>query len=323
MKETFFSIVIPVYKVEGYLERCVDSVLAQSYQSFELILVDDGSPDNCPKICDAYLQKDTRIKVIHQVNKGLSAARNTGTRNASGEYIIYIDSDDYWESDSALSEINRCISLNHSDLILFPFKKHDLRTGISITINTNYNSDFLAESDMESSMAYLFENNLFPGSAWVVCVKLNIIKEKNVYFTEGIKAEDFDWLIHLFLNIKTISSINLPFYVYNINRCGSITNVADIRSIESLLFIIDKWYKPLLDRGHKYLLNHLAYIYITIFATYGLLPRDLKRTIDYQIEKRRFILQYAFTKRNKYLALLLKILGFRLFSLGVRIYRKK
>lgn len=89
------SIIVPVYKVEAYLPRCIDSILAQTFRDFELILVDDGSPDNCPALCDVYAQKDERITVIHQKNGGLSAARNAGLDLAKGEYIGFVDSDDY------------------------------------------------------------------------------------------------------------------------------------------------------------------------------------------------------------------------------------
>ena len=89
------SIVIPVYKVEKYINRCIEHVINQSYQNIEIILVDDGSPDRCPVICDEYKARDKRIKVIHQKNKGLSGARNTGTNASNGSFISYIDSDLY------------------------------------------------------------------------------------------------------------------------------------------------------------------------------------------------------------------------------------
>lgn len=93
------TIVVPVYKVEAYLNRCVDSILAQTFTDFELILVDDGSPDNCGKMCDEYAEKDSRISVIHQKNGGLSAARNSGIDIARGEWITFIDSDDWIHPD--------------------------------------------------------------------------------------------------------------------------------------------------------------------------------------------------------------------------------
>ena len=89
------SVVVPIYNVEKYLERCVESLRSQTYENLEIILVDDGSPDGCPAICDAYVKKDARIQVIHQVNAGLSRARNAGIDIAGGEYIAFVDSDDY------------------------------------------------------------------------------------------------------------------------------------------------------------------------------------------------------------------------------------
>ena len=97
MKREKISIIVPIYNVEKYLERCVDSLVNQTYENIEIILVDDGSPDYCPQLCDEYAKKDSRIVVIHKKNGGLSDARNYGLCKASGEYILYVDSDDYIE----------------------------------------------------------------------------------------------------------------------------------------------------------------------------------------------------------------------------------
>lgn len=91
-----FSIIVPIYNVEKYLRCCVDSVLAENFSDYEMILVDDGSPDGCGKICDEYAGKYPHIKVIHKENGGLSDARNAGIRAAKGDYLIFLDSDDYW-----------------------------------------------------------------------------------------------------------------------------------------------------------------------------------------------------------------------------------
>lgn len=92
-----FSMIVPVYNVEAYLNRCVDSLINQTYTDIEIILVDDGSTDNCPKICDDYAKKDARVKVMHQKNRGLSDARNKGVKVASSDYVWFVDSDDYIE----------------------------------------------------------------------------------------------------------------------------------------------------------------------------------------------------------------------------------
>ena len=111
-----FSIIVPVYKVENYLEDCIESILHQSYKDFELILIDDGSPDKSPEICDEYNAKDDRISVIHKKNGGLSSARNAGLDNANGEYIVFIDSDDILR-EGALEKISNYLG-NYPDVLI-------------------------------------------------------------------------------------------------------------------------------------------------------------------------------------------------------------
>lgn len=100
-----FTVIIPVYNVAAYLAKCIDSVLKQEFKQYEVILIDDGSTDESGTICDKFAEQDKRIVVIHQKNKGLSAARNIGIENAKGEYILFLDSDDYWHDSSALNII--------------------------------------------------------------------------------------------------------------------------------------------------------------------------------------------------------------------------
>ena len=107
------SVVLPIYNVENYIEKCMESVLNQTYKNIEIILVDDGSPDNCPIICDQYVKEDNRVKVVHKENGGLSDARNAGIKVANGDYITFIDSDDYVDKDYVeflynTIEENRC-----------------------------------------------------------------------------------------------------------------------------------------------------------------------------------------------------------------------
>ena len=125
----FLSIIIPVYNVEKYLHQCVDSVLAQNLDSFEIILVDDGSPDNAGKICDEYAEKDARVKVIHKENGGLSKARNTGIDAAEGEYIIFLDSDDWW---NPLVSVNAMLEKVKAepDVDMFLFSSLDYVEGV-------------------------------------------------------------------------------------------------------------------------------------------------------------------------------------------------
>ena len=116
------SVIIPVYKVEAYLTACVESVLAQTYQNFEIILVDDGSPDNCPQMCDEFAARDSRIRVIHKPNGGLSSARNAGIDGAKGEYLAFLDSDDLW-TPLFLERLYRAIGETGADLAVCLFRR--------------------------------------------------------------------------------------------------------------------------------------------------------------------------------------------------------
>ena len=118
-----YSVIVPIYKVEKYLEKCITSILNQSFTDFELILVDDGSPDSCPQICDNFASKDSRVRVIHKKNGGLVSARNIGIQAAKGDYICYVDGDD-WIHKDMLSEIYKASIQKYSpDMIIFGIVK--------------------------------------------------------------------------------------------------------------------------------------------------------------------------------------------------------
>ena len=119
-----FSIIIPCYKVEQFLRQCIDSVLVQTFEDYEIILVDDGSPDRCGEICDEYAEKDKRIKVIHKPNGGLSDARNAGLDVAQGEYVMFLDSDDWWDDNDALRKIDASIRESGADITIIGMKKY-------------------------------------------------------------------------------------------------------------------------------------------------------------------------------------------------------
>lgn len=119
MKDTLISVIIPVYNVERYLKRCIESVLHQTYKSIEILLVDDGSKDNCPAICDEYAVKDKRIQVVHKENGGLSSARNTGIEIARGDFLMFVDSDDYIAKDTCESIIKNIA--DDVDIVAFRF----------------------------------------------------------------------------------------------------------------------------------------------------------------------------------------------------------
>lgn len=179
----FLSIIVPVYNVEKYLHECVDSILGQDFTDFELILVDDGSPDNCPAICDEYAEKDNRVIVIHKENGGLSSARNAGIDICKGEYIWFIDSDDYIRED-CLQKM--CIQLDKSDPDLLLFGYNQLNDRDRSIIRVDYRGDkVVTPIELISSGKYL-------DSACMYVSKAKIWLQNGLRFCEGIIHEDFE-----------------------------------------------------------------------------------------------------------------------------------
>lgn len=126
MKKGFVSVIIPVYKTEQYLKECMDSVLGQEYPYIEIILVDDGSPDNCPALCDEYAMKYENVQVVHQTNRGLGLSRNSGMSVASGEYIFFLDSDDCMDGKKAIGRLAECAKRKKADIVVGGFRRfHD------------------------------------------------------------------------------------------------------------------------------------------------------------------------------------------------------
>ena len=214
-KDPLISIVIPAYKVEKYLEKCIDSVINQTYTNLEIILVDDGSPDNCPKICDEYAKKDSRIKVIHKENGGLSDARNKGIEIASGEYISFIDSDDY-------------ISQNYVEMLYENIKKYDSDIAIGghkvlyddgKIINRYTNEEFCI-SPKEALNKILYDDGI-DLSAWAKLYKKDLFE--NIKYPVGRLYEDSATTYKLIDLAKKVSVHSVPIYFY-IMRSESITN---------------------------------------------------------------------------------------------------
>jgi len=236
------SVIIPCYKVESYLGQCVDSVLNQSFADFELILVDDGSPDRCGEICDAYAEKDNRVVVIHQPNKGLAAARNAGTKRAVGTYIIFMDSDDYWLANDFLDRLYIEIESNQVDMVIFQLTKLKLDGTLSPPRKLLY-VEQVNTLPVSRAICSLIQNALFTISPVSRIFRHNIIRENNILFDEDmITSEDIEWGIMLFLHIGKMRAIDYPMYAYRIRKdsiCG--LGLRDQTSWERRYRIIKKW----------------------------------------------------------------------------------
>lgn len=176
-----FSIIVPIYKVEKYLEICIDSIIGQSFCNFELILVDDGSPDTCGEICDRYSSSDTRVKVVHKENGGLSSARNAGLDIATGKYVIFIDSDDFWDDASALEHIHINLTETDADVLVFTAKRYyESEDKYTYIITSDVDRTKIIDKDVNASIRYMIENNIYRAAAWNKVVKKSIIDSYSI-----------------------------------------------------------------------------------------------------------------------------------------------
>ena len=221
------SIIVPVYKVEKYLHECINSILEQTFKEFELILIDDGSPDNSGKICDEYAQKDKRIKVIHKKNGGPSSARNMGIKISKGEYIGFVDSDDTIEIDMYEKMYNIGVKRN-AEIVVSGYVELNSFTGsIQQALTPLGNKKFIEGNEIKESLESLLSQNKILGYA-SMCNKLykrSYIINNNLLINEKIKiAEDFCFNLVAISGATRICAINEPLYKYRRINSESIMN---------------------------------------------------------------------------------------------------
>ena len=230
------SIIVPVFRVEQYLDTCVMSLLHQdlSAEEYEIILVDDGSDDACPQKCDEYAEQYKQIHVIHQLNKGLSGARNTGIKAAKGEFICFVDSDDYVEPDCFGSLLRKA---ENESLDILQFGLQIVYTHRTIPISRT------TDEALYSGEEFLAKTMSERCSCWIYLMRKELLVTTETYFTEGITYEDIDWTPRMILQAKRIKRV--PTIAYNyVQHEGSITHPKDNKGwkkvVENNLIVLQK-----------------------------------------------------------------------------------
>ena len=226
------SIIVPVYNAEAYMARCIDSLLAQTYQNFEIIMIDDGSTDSSGAICDEYAQKDNRIVVVHQANSGVTAARQRGVDIAQGEYSIHADPDD-WVEPSMLEELYAKARESEADVTICDFLTDSAQGSAYISQN-------ITNCDAIECLNLLMYGKIH-GSLWNKLIRTDIYKELNIRFVEGINyCEDFLICVQLFLSGAKVAYLPKAFYHYDqVCNDNSITRKYTKQTLSVRLQIFD------------------------------------------------------------------------------------
>ena len=231
MRDKKVSIAIPVYNVENYLDKCVESIVNQTYKNLEIILVDDGSTDRSGEICDQWAKRDKRIKVVHKENGGLSSARNAGMKNATGKYILFEDSDDWVDKELVEKCVER-IEQDKSDLVIFGYKKVDERGGDlgSFTFgNETLSRDEITEQLFKRILEMSF------GYAWNKMYNLKVLRESNLEFDGSIiDREDLVFNMQLLSVLNRVSYLDFAGYYYLQRKTSLLhnSNLARLKNIK-------------------------------------------------------------------------------------------
>ncbi len=291
-KQDLISIIIPIYKVEKYLDKCVTSILNQSYQNLEIILVDDGSPDGCPAICDEFAKKDKRIKVIHKTNGGLSDARNVGIESASGKYIAFVDSDDFVNKYYVETLYNTLIETG-ADLSIcdYVYVKEDEIVDTNEKLEPATTEVF--EGAKKFEQIYLEKGVRFV-VAWNKLYKSEIFKNNDVRYPIGKIHED-EFIIHEVLNVcKKVSFTSVPLYYYLIregsimNQTLSEKNIPVYSALEKRVLFFKEKYPELLSVSLTWLLSKVIRDYFKynkeLKTKVNQIFKNLKQTFKYEIK---------------------------------------
>lgn len=236
------SVIIPVFNVEKYLSVCVNSVLNQTLKDFEIILVDDESPDNCPQMCDEYAKADSRVKVIHKKNGGLGLARNSGKEIATGEYVTFLDSDDYVDL-TAYEHLYNIAKQNDLDMLRYGLDRFEVE-GCLQEHNVDDNVQIIDSAPLIKQLSLcifsepLFkeQENLFSGgSVCVVLFKNKFLKDNQLIFgsERKILSEDFVFTHQCYQYVKRIGNIPHTYYHYRFNP-NSITTIVDVGKMDKV-----------------------------------------------------------------------------------------
>ena len=297
--EEKISVIIPVYNVEKYINKCVDSIINQTYKNLEIILVDDGSTDNSGKICEEYKIIDHRIKVVHKENGGLSDARNKGIEIATGRYIGFVDSDDYIEKDMYSNLLNE-LKVNNADISVCKYKK----------VTEDYNKCDYVQSyenkirilDNITAIELLISDSYMDNYAWNKLYKKELFE--NVRYPYGKKMEDLGTTYKIFDRAKKIVYTNYIGYFY-LQRKNSILHSIDTDFVKDLKELINERYIDIINKYPelkvKADINRLKYIKIYFMHI-------AKNNRSELIKEKEYKEEYEFFKKNykKYKKELLK-----------------
>lgn len=311
------SIVVPVYNVEDYLEKCLNSIINQDLKSYEVILVNDGSTDKSGDICDTYSQKYSAIKVIHTKNRGQSAARNKGIIESRGEYLFFLDSDDYY-IERSISKFQEVITKDRSvDLVLGKINTFYEGTD-KVHSKTSYKNILKVNGlDGESALRYLVKTNQFVISPYSFMVKRKLLIDNKVFFREDLRcAEDIIFTPKIYFLANHVRAIEGYFVMYRKNRVGQITQKFNPSKGNIVLEIFDNWIKDvdtwnINSSTKKMFKRYIGNLYVSSLGKHKLPISNGENCEKYLIENYTHLIRYCGGKRYNFFKIVYYLFGLK------------
>lgn len=317
------SIIIPVYNVEKYLGQCVDSLCMDLADvQCEMILVDDGSADHSGSLCDVYAGKYEEISVIHNGHAGAAAARNAGINAARGDYILFIDADDYVQK-GALRRLLQELQ-DQADFYFLQMQK--IYPDGSAELLDRIDDFHLKDREKMYCIRYLSGLAKFPGSACAKMAKRQMILSNQIFFEEGVTAEDLAWTLKCVLCARSFRALDFPFYYYRQMRAGSVTSVTNVQTLHDLghavcqgVFFADFW-KFCAYRHEIYAM--MAYEAEVFLLLYGGMDAAGRKLYEKAAKKICRLLKYRRKKRTFGIRLFVGLAGVRRGAWMLSLVRK-
>ena len=319
------SFIVPVYRVEKYLDECVQSLLKQTYNDFELILVDDGSPDRCPELCDKWANADVRVRSLHKPNGGLSDARNFGLNHAKGEYVVFMDSDDFWLGEDSLNKMitlmTQCPKCNFYG---FNCQYYYPETN-SFTKWIQYADEVLSPVSGNYAMVSLVKSGTFPMSACLKVINRQWLIDNQITFKVGQLSEDIPWFINLLDNSEKCVFTNDYIYAYRQNVVGSITASVGERHFNSVFDIINTELQLIDNRSFTSeakdaLRSFLSYEISILMAYVCELPKERRAEVRAKIKQLGWLFKYTQNPKVRMVSRVYNVFGYAITERVLKLY---
>lgn len=318
-----FSIIIPVYNAEKYLRECVVSIEEQTEISSELLLIDDGSTDGSGSLCDELAKEYLNIIVKHTVNGGASVARNEGIKIATGEYILFVDSDDYIANNSLLKIWETIEKNDYPDLVCLELIKFSDNTHVQVKMHDGIDKSI---NDMRGDEIYYYLSQCpkYPASPCTKAIKRIMFQENELSFIPKLLAEDLEWSVRLFLACKSVAYCSSDYYYYRQSDVSSASNIIQEKGIFDILSTFSKWTQSASTEENlakrAMICSFMEYIVRLLILRFDRISNEKRELFIEEIKKGSWVLGTRRDKTSRIIALTYKLLGMSVTSKLLKKY---